>query len=988
MPPEIAGGMPSQCSSDIALEIQCSIEAALLERRPLGGFSLDISKCFKQLPRPPISLLLKHLGMPPQVVDRWMQVLAVSERCPVFQGAMGSSIGATTGAPEGDAMSVVAMCAVCWMLIECNRATESRLLTFVDTFSWLAPHRTSLRKSLRVAREVCGALCLPIDWRKSFSWGTTPDLRRFWDLHAKEDLPAGATLRRVSEATDLGTGFCFQYKRLRGKADVRLDEGKQRLDKLRKQPRPLLSKVRLLLGGIWPQCLFGMHVKVLPRATLDQLRSKASKSLYQTGPSQSPLLVLSSVVEAQADPEVFLLIQSAMAVRRLFVTDPRRAALVLQAACDYEEGSPVLGPATAFAAMFGRNQWEITETGWCMGPGMFSFSDKCGSRRQISRAIQAAWTYELGSKLAHRNGLHNLGAVSGRDTLAVVRSLPASGHPNAVNCISGGHMSASSKAQWDPLQDPCCPFCGHRDTKAHRAYDCPLFGPIRVVFGPLLAWVQEHAPHWIHSSCITEHPDQHVLRLLFRTRPYVSPPPLLSAPQAEGRVLYTDGSCTVPDIADARHASWAVVEDVSVRTPTSCLLAFFQNFKKPLSNFHVVAQGLVPREQTIGRAEVIALLQVCELASREPHVPYSVYVDSTYALNFLENLQPPGIQAMGPATDVDLCEWTGVWFKPPNLSCFKVKSHANLDSMSLEAARHALGNAMADMAAKAARQSDIPLVYHLLDEINVRQKVHRDMLRGYLSFQQQCARAVTNARANSRAAEEHDDDASVGSPQQLRAWPALAPVEFIQVAYPALRDEWLTAAPWPPWYVASLWTWLTLLQWPATSLAPPETAGVSLLELLADYICTTGLAPPLAVSSAMQAAVPLNSAQGKVTAFSAKDMVITLAAAIKYLERVAHFSMILAEPHRRVPCLRTLGCRAARRGFVPRPRLASQESVGQFVIQLVEADNQAELIRVHAAAPLQGAFGLDSEHHQRWESLTEHQRIRIRKRLWCRKPAP
>ena len=163
MPVEVAGGMPHRCSSDIAFEIQRSIEAALLRHQPLGGFSLDISKCFNQIPRPPISCLLKHLGVPPNIVDRWIQILTVSERTPVFHGTMGASMGASTGTPEGDALSVVAMCAICWMLIECNRHTGSRLLTFVDNFSWLATQQSSYVAAwARPGQYVLPCLCLSI----------------------------------------------------------------------------------------------------------------------------------------------------------------------------------------------------------------------------------------------------------------------------------------------------------------------------------------------------------------------------------------------------------------------------------------------------------------------------------------------------------------------------------------------------------------------------------------------------------------------------------------------------------------------------------------------------------------------------------------------------------------------------------------------------------------------------------------------------------
>ena len=986
MPVEVAGGMPHRCSSDIAFEIQCSVEAALLRHQPLGGFSLDISKCFNQIPRPPISCLLKHLGVPPNIVDRWIQILTVSERTPVFQGAMGASMGASTGTPEGDALSVVAMCAICWMLLECNRHTGSRLLTFVDNFSWLAAQKSSLRCGLSTAQTVCAALSLPIDWRKSFCWGTTPSMRRFWDVEVAALLLPGVALRRAAEAMDLGVGFCFQAKKLRGKADLRFQEGKHRLDRLRRQPRPLASKVRLLLGGIWPQCLFGMHGRLIPQAMLSQLRSKAAKALCHAGPSQSPFLVLSAVAPAITDPEVFLMIQSAVAVRRLFQTAAPRAHTFLQDVTAHEPGRPVLGPATAFAAMLHRSDWEVKPDGWCCGPGMYTFSVKHSSRRQISRAVQAAWTHNLGAKLAHRNGLHAVGAISGSDTMTVVQALPASRHNFAANCVAGGHMSASSRAKWDALVEPQCVHCGAQDTKFHRVFECPLFSSIRQAFAPLLSWIQQHALHWIHSSCITEHPDADVVRLLFRTRPYVDPPPLLSPPQTAGRVMYTDGSCTVPQVPAARHASWAVVEDVALHLNTHDLLAFFRYHNKILQNFHVVAQGLVPREQTIGRAEIIAVLQVCRLASREPHVPYHVHVDSTYARKFVECLDAPLLQGVGPTTDLDLCQWANVWRKPPNLFCHKVKSHSCFDSLDVCTARHALGNAMADAAAKNARQCDMPFVYPLLESIDARQQTHRDMLRGYLQYQHQCARAVIAARTRSDELDDVSMQTGGARSGALAEWHALTPTVLQVVAYPDLQTTWLEAAPWPPWFVARVWSWSTQLRWPVDAPMSKDLAGVSILELLADFIATTGTAPPLVGARSGTAEVPVQTELGRTAAFSFKDLVITLSAAIRYLEKISGTKLLLAKPNRRVPCLKVLGCHASRRGFTPRPKLVNQGTSGLLLEQMLAADNQSETIRALVTSRLDDEYGLHSEFHERWTSLTEHQKIRMRNKLWARRP--
>ena len=125
LPDAVAGSVPGRSSRDIAYRIQCAVEEALAGRSPLGGFSIDITKAFNQLPQPPVMLLLKRLGVPPDIVDFWHNFLQVSERSPVLGGGIGTPIGSTTGAPEGDPMAVVAMASVCWMISQNNASTGS-----------------------------------------------------------------------------------------------------------------------------------------------------------------------------------------------------------------------------------------------------------------------------------------------------------------------------------------------------------------------------------------------------------------------------------------------------------------------------------------------------------------------------------------------------------------------------------------------------------------------------------------------------------------------------------------------------------------------------------------------------------------------------------------------------------------------------------------------------------------------------------------------
>ena len=527
MPLEVSGSMPGRCSNDVAYSLQAAIEEALLSGAPLGGFSLDITKCFNMIPRAPAAHLMRYLGMPASLVATWQRILEVSEKSPVLAGGLEVSMGATTGVPEGDALSVVAMAAICWLIVSKNRSTHAHMHTYVDNFSWLARSKSALTSSLCLAQKLCDMLRLPIDWKKSFAWATTPALKVFWDKEAQQYLPEGVTLARVRDAKDLGVHFQFQSRRFHTQPDKRLEEGKQRLDKLRKQPRPIFKKVHLLLSGIWPQALFGQEGRLLPRAVLDHLRSKAARALCHTGPSQSALLVLSTVAPPKADPEVFLLIQAAVALRRAFVVQPDVALRVLQVASQADAESRVVGPATAFARMCAKAGWEVSDSGWCHGPGMHTFSVRHSSRRQISSAIQQAWLHEVSLRVSHRNGLHSLGALSAIDTSYVIKTLPSSQQRGAVNCVAGGHMSASAQALWNPTVTAECRFCGSKDTKFHRVFECPFYAQVRSVFAPMLQWVRHNSVHWIHAACITEHPDHDVLRLIFRARPHVPPGPLL-----------------------------------------------------------------------------------------------------------------------------------------------------------------------------------------------------------------------------------------------------------------------------------------------------------------------------------------------------------------------------------------------------------------------------------------------------------------------------
>ena len=153
LPWSVRGSLPQREARDISYALEAMIESALSRNEPLAGFSVDIVKCFNQLPRLPLRRLLSHLGFPSEVLALSFDFLARTERAPCFLGSLGPGLSSTTGVPEGDPLSVVAQVAICWIPVQRTAEVGCQTFTFVDNFSWVAPTESSLESLLQKAAD-------------------------------------------------------------------------------------------------------------------------------------------------------------------------------------------------------------------------------------------------------------------------------------------------------------------------------------------------------------------------------------------------------------------------------------------------------------------------------------------------------------------------------------------------------------------------------------------------------------------------------------------------------------------------------------------------------------------------------------------------------------------------------------------------------------------------------------------------------------------
>ncbi|CAE7477234.1 unnamed protein product, partial [Symbiodinium pilosum] len=254
--------------------------------------------------------LLRYMGLPDCLLHLWFDFLSKMERAPSFNGSIGTGLASTTGVPEGDPLSVVAMIGICWLVTQRTATAQGYTLTFVDNPSWVAYDQPTLERTLANAIKFCADWALPVDWL----------------------LPPDAELVRVDSAKDLEISY---------------------------------------RGGVWPQALYGQEAQLMPLGKVEKLRAAAARAVWGKARSLSVALAMAVGYGGTQDPEMYLLHQAVVAMQRLLRIWPDLGQRALQLTRDFQEqsGRP-FGPATTLARLLNRNDWTLQSTSAIKGPGL------------------------------------------------------------------------------------------------------------------------------------------------------------------------------------------------------------------------------------------------------------------------------------------------------------------------------------------------------------------------------------------------------------------------------------------------------------------------------------------------------------------------------------------------------------------------------------------------------------------------------------------
>ena len=233
------------------------------------GVVLDIFKAFNVMRRQLVADVMTHFGLPPCIITASMNALNGMERQILVAGCVYPAEAhlkqSTTGVPEGDPLSVVAMFCMCLFFAKFVMSeAEVTPITYADNWQVIARQVGPIIQVLPRIREFLDVCALPLSPEKCWLCSAGKQERKRIKLVTFEDSSIPVRL----QAVDLGADMPYCKRRAAAKQNVRIKVGDRRLQRAKGFPGSKWQKTRLMISGIWPQCLHGGETCFVPKSVL------------------------------------------------------------------------------------------------------------------------------------------------------------------------------------------------------------------------------------------------------------------------------------------------------------------------------------------------------------------------------------------------------------------------------------------------------------------------------------------------------------------------------------------------------------------------------------------------------------------------------------------------------------------------------------------------------------------------------------------------
>ena len=651
LPDHLYGSRPGRYAAQLWTHILWAIAYSFCQQIRLSGLIADIQKAFNHLPREVVVACCLWLGFPFPLVKAWSGAMASFQRQFAIRGCLSDPIGSSTGYPEGDALSCVAM--VCIDILFHAWLTHffplCQPMSFVDDWQVLTCSPSELPGIRSCLLDFVHEVDLLLDDRKTFAWSICPLAR--------------AALKQEGFKVELDCrnlgAQCQMSRKHSNKVQTDRFSGLVALwPKLRLSACRYEAKLRAIHTAAWPKAMHAIAATTVSLAQFHQLRTGAMKGLHADGAGSNAFVHLGLVHEPCSDPHFWAILSTFRLIRAC-----ANRAEVKEALIGLAHGKLSCPDNSVTFTLLTRLHllgWHVTEAG-SLRDELGEFSLFKSSFAEVAFRAGLAWQRVVSQEVSHRPVFQHLSRSDPFHTRKWLSSLNASDAALMRKLLNGTHVTQDSKQYCQPGDTDECPLCGSVDSRFHRFWVCPNFDHLREDVPHDIMKLIPSLPESLTCSGWSIRPWTQ-LRWWTMLSGLTCGDPKPCEPGTKVVNFFTDGSCFGQHLPNQRFAAWSVVT---------------AGDSSDGSDSHIHDCGPLPGLlQSAFRAEVFAILRAVQ-AARFHVRKIMIWTDCASAITGLNKIlegECPGPN--DPHSDLWLQVFHAVRDLPPgSVHVTKVQAH-------------------------------------------------------------------------------------------------------------------------------------------------------------------------------------------------------------------------------------------------------------------------------------------------------------------------
>ena len=930
-------------------QLAWQLEEAHYSGYPLSGLTLDLTKAFNQFPRIPVLMILQAMGIPIHLLQQWIFSPNQMEKFFDHRGWISDFHKSTTGIVEGDGLSIVCMIGVAMFWMKMIEHPAINPMAYADNLSWSSQDPQAHERALARTIQCFRVLRIPIDWQKTWVWGTHKSHRAHWKTIATQILPAEQDLQILHSSVDLGMVMNYSANRRLLKIVDRLQAAITRLQRLFRQNLAVDVIAKVIATAVWPKAFYGQETSLLGRPHFQDIRVAAAKALL--GKHQPGLAAIANMIASNtlADPELYVIISAVRTAKQMLhqMTSQQRNQFYKVASQSKGTCASSKGPASALKGYLERLGIVFSPNGLLRLVSGINLHLCDTPFPTIANFLKEEWMRDLPIMTSERKTIIHAPLISRKHTQQVLKQFSISDQRRLLQEICASFQMQDQKAHWTGQDTDQCPFCVERDTRRHRATACPALQDIYDSHTEVIQQLQEYNDIHFDLPVIYHSPYND----LFQQCNFAEVPvdfTEASIREVERQIqrgirptFFTDGSCFAPSMATLAMSAWAIVLSTVVDDlDKQRVVNLGTQVDNLSSSFISVAISRSHGEQSTDRAELQAATSLMERWNYTRLVTDSDYVCKT--VDMVKQVQDSTTLAMKPNADLLLRLYEALPNSDHHL--VKVESHI-LEGRTPKLNNdpfYILGNYVADLTAKRANHQLASDMIRQWEQEHDQVKQDQTRLRAYykllLDIQPQRAKMEHN-RKTARAQQMTMPDsyhAYKTLPQQLVEWAPEHTRQF-NLHWP---DNISLKSPWGEEIMSAAMQWWNQLRWPSAETGVIQAAGITWGELLLDFLLDRRLNIPVrnpcSTSKTMERSLYALKHAGVAFFHVVKNFYWMM----MWLNKRLNGAMLEGLQTVRVTSLQRQGSTNRHHGIRARPVLTNQETVVNTVGTFREAGNQ------------------------------------------------